>query len=160
MIAVTCKHFHNREKWIGKRAVQTATNWGNDTLTSFQAISGNNAYGTDADDEAQVLGTGDTPVFTGGAKYDLHRILVTDVSNADPFKLRFVWSDTSMAAGIAAENYSEVIIKLDKTKADCLPLEFMMPRIDSGTDMVWCQAWNGTDNATIDFLVALHEYTG
>jgi hypothetical protein len=36
----------------------------------------------------------------------------------------------------------------------------MMPRGTCGTTKVWVQAWNATDNATIDFLVGLHEYEG
>ena len=38
--------------------------------------------------------------------------------------------------------------------------EVMMPRGTCGVTKVWFQAWNASDNATIDFLVGLHEYEG
>jgi hypothetical protein len=59
------EHHHSRERWLGKHASPTGTDWADDVLTPFVAISGSNAYGADADDEAEVLGTDDTPIISG-----------------------------------------------------------------------------------------------
>lgn len=156
------KHLHNRERWLGKRGSQTATEWGTPAvLTAFQAISGNNAYGSDTDDEALVLGTGDSPVITDMTKFDLHRLLITDVSSDTHYKLRIVYGSGTMAAAITAGQYSEVVVKFDSanpTQSAGSPIDIIMPRLTCGTDKVWIQAWNATDNATIDFLAGLHEY--
>ena len=156
------KHFHNRERWIGKRGSQTATEWGIDTsITAFQAISGDNAYGADADDEALVLGTGDSPLITSMTKYDFHRILVVGVSVDTHYKLRLVYGSGTMGAAITAGTYTEVIVKFDSTnpqQSAGIPFDVMMPRGTCGTTKVWIQAWNATNNATIDFLVGIHEY--
>ena len=154
-------HLHNRERWYGKKSSQTATQWGETTtLTAFRAISGNNAYGTDTNDEALVLGSADTPAISGKTKFDLHRLFVTSVSEDTIYKLRIIYGTGTMAAAIAANQYSEVIVRCDSTnpsQVDGIPFDVLFPRMASGTQ-VWVQAWNVTDNATIDFLVGIHEY--
>jgi hypothetical protein len=155
-------HFHNAERWLGILGAQTATDWADDTLTPFVAISGNNTWGVDANDEAQVLGTDDTPVVAGNNRFDMHRILVTDVTTDTPWKLRFIWGTGTMAAAITAEQFSEVMVQFDSTnpqQSAGIPVDIRCPPLTSGSMQVWCQAWNATDNAEIDFLVGLHEYT-
>jgi hypothetical protein len=155
------EHFHTRERWRGIIAVQTATDWADDVLTPFVAISGNNDYGADADDEAQVLGTDDTPVIAGMTMFDMHRFLVVDVDHDTPYKLRVVWGTGTMAAGIAAGQTSEVMIMFDAanpTESAGIPVDLKMPRLRCGIDKVWVQAWNATDDSEISFLVGLHEY--
>ncbi|MCK5347108.1 MAG: hypothetical protein KAR20_27050 [Candidatus Heimdallarchaeota archaeon] len=157
------KHFHSCERWLGKRGVQTGTDWGVDTvITPFQAISGSNVYGAGVNDEALVIGTGDTPILTSYYKYDMHRILVTDVSVDTHYKLRVIYGSGTMADAITAKTYTEVVVKFDATnpqQSAGIPFEVMMPRALCGVDQIWIQAWNATDNATIDFLVGLHEYS-
>lgn len=153
-------HLHSRERWRGKKAVQGATDWFDDTLTPFRAISGNNTYGADANDEAQVVGSGDTPVLAGAFYYDLHRFLILDVSHDTVYKLRIVFGTGTMADAITALQYSEAVVLFDSTSPQLsagIPVPFRMPLIAAGTK-VWIQAWNATDNAWIDFLVGLHEY--
>ncbi len=156
------KHFHNREIWRGKLGVQTATDWADDTLSPYQAISGADAYGADANDEAQVLGTADTPINSGYVKYDLHWVLVVELSTDTPWKLRFVWGTGTMADAITANQFSEITVQNNPagSKANGAAIPIMMPRRTCGTDKVWAQAWNATNNATADFLVGLHEYIG
>lgn len=156
------KHFHSPEVWRGKLTVQTATAWADDTLSPYRAISGSNDYGGDADDEALVLGTADTPVQSGYVKYDLHQMLFTELSTDTPFKIRIIWGTGTMADAITAGQCSEIIIQNNPTgnKVGGSPLDVMMPRLNSGVDKVWIQAWNATDNATADFLVGFHEYSG
>jgi len=130
-------------------------------LTPFTAISGNNTYGVDADDEALVLGTSDTPLIAGMTRFDLHRIFIVDVSSDTPWKLRIIHGSGTMADAIAAGDYTEAVVMSDITnpqQSSGVPVELIMPRGVCGSDKVWIQAWNGTNNATIDFLIGLHEY--
>lgn len=155
-------HFHNQECWRGIKAVQTATEWADDVLTPFQCISGNNDYGSDADDEALVLGTDDTPFRTGLVKFDVHRIFIDGVSEATLYKMRLIWGTGTMAAAISAGQFSCLHLKFDGIGVTSAhePVDVKMPRLDSGVDKVWAQCWNVTDNATVDFLVGIHEYKG
>jgi hypothetical protein len=156
------RHFHGRERWRGKAASQTATDWAADLLTPFRAISGANTYGGDANDEALVLGTDDTPIISGMVRYDLHRIMMVNASSQTAYKLRIVYGSGTMADAITAGQFSELVIMSDPA-ASQVPhdvFEVMMPRGTCGVTKVWVQAWNATDNATIDFLVGLHEYEG
>ena len=156
------KHFHNQECWRGKKAVQTATDWADDVLTPFQCISGNNDYGSDANDEAQVIGTDDMPFRIGFVKFDVHRIFIDDVSEATLYKMRLIWGTGTMADAITAGQFSCMHLKFDavgQTTAN-VPVDIRMPRLNSGVDKVWAQCWNVTDNATVDFLVGIHEYEG
>lgn len=157
------KHFHNRERWRGMLAVQTATNWADDNVdTPYQVISGANTWGVDTDDEAQVFGTADTPIIAGTIKFDPFRISITNLSSDTPYKLRMIWGTGTMADAITAEQYSELIVEniVTGSKSGGAPTDFRMPRLNSGVDKVWVQAWNETDNATCDFFVGIHEYTG
>jgi len=153
-------HLHNRARWRGKLTSQTATDWADDNLLPFRAISGNNTYGADANDEALVIGTADTPAISGMTKYDLHRIFVIDASSTTIYKLRIVYGSGTMAAAIAAGQFSEAMIKVDAAAGQTpnTSMEILMPRLTCGTDKCWVQAWNASNNATIDFLVGLHEY--
>ncbi len=154
-------HFHNRERWFGKLAVQTATDWADDNLSPYRAISGNGVYGADPNDEAQVLGTADTPVIAGKTKYDMHRIAITASSSTSVWKLRVVYGTGTMADAVAAGQYSTVMVRYDPAIGENsnANIEIMIPRLTSGTYKVWVQGKNATDNATIDFFVGLHEYT-
>jgi len=157
------KHFHNHERWLGLHASPTGTNWADDVLTPFVAISGSGVYGADGSDEALVLGIDDTPAISGMVKFDIHRLLVIDVDHSTPYKLRIVYGTGTMADAITAKQYSEVMVLFDAVNPQISagkPVEVMMPRLICGTDKVWIQARNATDNSQIDFLVGLHEYEG
>ena len=153
-------HLHNNEIWRGIRTPQTATAWADDVLTPFHAISGANAYGSDVNDEALVLGTVDTPVVLGMTKFDFHRVLFLELSEDSVFKVRIIWDAGTMANAIIAGQYTEMMVQNNPAgnKANGIPSDILMPRIDSGVDQVWAQAWNVTNNSTVDFVVGFHEY--
>lgn len=156
------KHFHGRERWFGKLAVQTATDWAdNNIATPYQAISGNNTYGAGASDAAQVIGTADTPAITLMTKFDVHRIMIIDASETTTYKLRLVYGTGTKADAIAAGQYSTFMVRIDPAKGDDsgTPIDVMMPRGTAGSTQVWLECWNATDDATIDFYVGWHEYT-
>lgn len=156
------RHLHGRERWRGKKAVQTATDWADDVLTPFRATSGENAYGSDENDEALVLGTDDTPIIAGMVRYDLHRIILVNASASTAYKLRLVYGSGTMADAITAGQFSELVIMSDPSAQQVAHdvFDVMMPRGTSGVTKVWIQAWNATNNATVDVLVGLHEYEG
>lgn len=157
------KHFHNLERWVGKKGVQTATDWADDVLTPFVAISGSGVYGADTDDEALVIGVDNTPIISGMVMFDFHRLLITDVGHNTPYKLRIVHGSGTMAAAISAKQFSEVMVLFDASNPQIsagIPVEVMMPRLICGTDKVWVQAWNASDDSTVSFLAGLHEYEG
>jgi len=152
-------HIHSTEKWLGRSADQTGTDWAKqDTLGVFLAISGNNTWGIDAADTVFVIGTSDTPITAGSVYFDMHKIYVVDASVTSVYKVRFVWSTTTFAAGLAAGNVSETMVKVSSAASRISPTEFQMPRLAVDTK-VWAQCWNATDNATLSFYVGIHEYS-
>ena len=149
-------HLHSRERWKGKTGTQTATDWSTpESLIPFRAISGTGAFGTDANDEAQVSGTADTPIITGMTKFDVHEIMLTAASNATDFILRIVYGTGTMADAETAGQYSDIMFQEGRKGA---PIIIQMPRLTAGTDKVWMRAKNATNNATADFFIGVHEY--
>jgi hypothetical protein len=150
-VSILENHFINRELWYGKKAVQTATEWADEfALTSYRAISGNADFGSDPNDEAQLIGTGDMPIFAGQTAFKVFRIMVSDSSSATPYLLRFIWSLTTMADGLIADQYTSLMISFQDFSMT--PFDLVFPRLENGYK-VWCQCKNSVDNATIDFFV-------
>ena len=161
-VAEVERHLHSRERWFGKLAVQTATDWADNTLTPYRAISGAGAYGTDPNDEALVLGTADSPAIAGTVRFDFHKLMVINASQDTVYKLRIVYGSGTMAAAIAAGQFSETMFRMDPAASQVphMAIPVQMPRGTSGATQVWIQAWNATNNATVDFVIGLHEYEG
>lgn len=149
-------HHHRKNRSYGKSADQSGNDWAlEDSLTAFQAISGNTAYGADVNDEAKIFGTEDTPLIAGQTLFDIGGILVVGVSNDDPYILRIVWGTGTMGDAITAGQYSTIMVKFDSanpTVSAGIPFMTSSPKITVG-DKVWIQCKNGTDNATIDFFI-------
>lgn len=153
-------HLHSREHWCGNSGDQSGNNWGSDTLTAYRAISGNGVYGADADDEAKVIGSADTPIITGMVYFDIHRITVIAISSDTVYEIRTVWGTGTMAEAILADQFTEEMIITSTDKANKFggaPFETQIPRLAVGTK-VWLQVRNTTDNATMDFFIGIHEY--
>lgn len=152
------EHFHNRERWFGISGDQSGNDWAVEAgLTPFQAISGNGDFGGDPNDEAKVLGTDDTPAITNKKFFDLHRILVLTSSAATAYILRIVYGTGTMADAESAGQYTDVVFIRESGVGRGAPISVMMPKL-AVDNKVWIRAKNATDNATIDFLVGLHEY--
>ena len=155
-VEIVEEHLHNRERWFGKSADQSGTDWAVESgLTVFKAISGDGDFGGDVNDEAKVLGTSDTPAITGMTLYDAHRIIVNAASNANPYVLRIVYGSGTMADAETADQYTDVMLTEAKKGT---PVDVLMPRTTCAACQLWVRAKNGTDNATIDFYVGIHEY--
>ena len=158
------KHFHSAERWLGVSADQTGSNWAlENTLNSYQAISGNGVFGADANDEAKVIGIDDGKYTSDDmVKFDLHRFFFEEISADNPFIIRIVWGTGTMADAIANNCFSTFMVQNNPTgnKAGGVPVDIMMPRKTWGTDQVWVQTKSATDDATVDFFVGVHEYIG
>ncbi len=151
------KHFHNNERWLGLAAVPAGETHRADidSITAFQMDAGNDTWGT----WLQVIGSSDTPVIAGMAKFDLHRILMSDVENKKRITRIQIAVGSSGAAGLAAGDYTEIIATPDNdAKQD--PYSIMMPRYSAG-EKVWIRCWvKATNTSKIDFFIGLHEYPG
>lgn len=152
------EHFHTKGRWFGRSALQAGNDWAKqDTLGVYLITSGDNTWGVDAADTTKVIGSDDTPTAAGNKYFDMHKIFVSASTSTSLWKIRFVWSDTNFADGLAAGNYSESIFMVASAASRLSPVDIWMPRLPSGTK-VWAQGWNATDNATLSFLVGIHEY--
>ena len=157
------KHLHSRERWFGKKAVPTATDWGDQaSLLPYSAISGDGVFGADGNDEALVLGVDDTPAIADMVQFDFHRILVLALSVDTPYIFRVIYGTGTMADMETAKQYTDVMLQniVAGSKSNGAPVPIMMPRITCGTDKVWIRVMCATDDATATFFVGLHEYEG
>lgn len=154
-------HLHNRSRAYGKSGDQSGDDWAVENgLTSFQCISGNGDFGSDANDEAKIFGPDDTPFISGQTLFDPGNVLIVGVSSGTPYVLRMVWSDTDILTGIAAGDYTSEHILFDSANPQLsagVPIRFDCPKLPVGTK-VWMQCKNATDNATLDFLIDSHGY--
>lgn len=152
------QHLHADGRTLGKSGDQSGNNWGTeDSLTLFRAVSGNGDFGADANDEAKVIGSDDTPVISGMAKSDMHRILVVATSSQTTYVVRVVYGTGTMAAAISANQYSTFPYIKESASGRGAPANIQIGRKDAGTK-IWIQVKNATNNATLDFLVQSHEY--
>ena len=150
----TEEHFHNRERWIGLRVPQTATEWADyATLNPFILESGNNAWGA----AEQLLGSADTPHFSGNRRFDFHRALVVANSANTIYRIQFIWSTVDAATGITDESFSEFMFIRDAASSQRKIFETWSRKIAVGTK-VWGRCWNATNLATVSLFCGLHEY--
>jgi len=153
-------HFHGVERWVGAKAGWTGgdgDNEGDETvLTEYQIDAGNDTWSAA---EYCVLGTLDTPFIAVNTKFDFHRLLITATEANVIYKVRIAWG-TGYAAAVGLGDFTEVCYIPSANKVLGCPVDIMMPRIDVGTK-IFMSCWaDGTDTATIDFLIGLHEYNG
>ena len=152
------EHFHNREYWFGKSGDQSGNNWGTRaSLTPYRAISGDGDWGGDADDEAKVLGSDDTPVRVGPTLFDLRRIQVIAASSASVYLIRVIHGTGTMSEAESAGQYTECSFFRQSPAVRGDPVDLVQEKVAVG-QKVWIRAKNATNNATIDFLAGVHEY--
>lgn len=126
-----------------------------DGAGAFRVDAGNNAWGA----WVQVLGSDDTPARAGGAKFDLHRVLIT-AAERDALYYVQIGFGTSGAAALAAGTYTEFAHRPQSVTATESPLDVASRRLPAGTK-AWARCkCPGQNTATLDFIVGLHEYEG
>jgi hypothetical protein len=156
------RHFHHKNRTFGKSADQSGNNWATeDSLTPFRATSGNGVYGADANDEAKVFGSSDTPFISGHLFFDPGLIQVMAASVDTVYIIRLIWGLGTMADAIAAGQYSSIPARFDSVNPQLtafLQIPVGCARLSVGTK-VWIQIKNVTNNATMDFYHCAHGYS-
>lgn len=155
------KHLHNREKWFGAAAIASGETHVADrmdgTIVPFRLTAGDSAFGS----WVQVLGSSDTPVAVGMAKFDAHRFMVTATNSTNEFIIQIISGESAdIAANLTAEAYTEVPYISATNNADSGISEVMTSRVLAGTK-VWARcACVGANGTTLDLNFGIHEYIG
>lgn len=153
-------HLHHWNRWLGLANVPNGEIHRADrigtTVTPFQVDAGDNTWGT----WLQVLGSSDTPVDAGMAKYDFHLVQIVAVENPNATHFVQVALGSSGAAALTAGAYTEFVFHPQSVQAQELPVPITTSRRTSGTK-AWIRTMVvGQDTSTIDFFIGLHEYRG
>ena len=154
------RHFHNVERWWGALGAPDETNAIEANVNRpFVATSGNNAWGA----AIPILGTGDNPVLATDAKFDIHRLLVTDLDDdTTPWRIRIIWGTGTSADAITAGQWTEIMVMSNAVpgnRAGGSPVDVIMRRENVGVK-IWAQAWNDTLDETLSFFAGYHGYIG
>ncbi len=155
------KHHHNWERWMAAAAVPAGETHIADRIgvnqTAFQLDGGDDTWGA----WAQILGSSDTPVMTGGAMFDIHRIIVSTTERSGAAHAVQVAFGATAAAALIAETYSSVLFVSSAAHAgEAIPVMIRVDRNDIGTK-VWARVWVvGQNTGTMDFFYGIHEYPG
>jgi hypothetical protein len=160
------RHLHSYERWFGVSVDPNAEVHIADRIgkaesggaeTAFQPDAGNDTWGN----WLQILGSSDTPgAGTTNAFYDLHRILVTQVEEANSLYFVQIAFGASGAAAFGANTYTEFPFRALASDMTEIPLQFQTRRIAAGTK-AWVRIMCiGKDTAKLSFMFGLHEYEG
>lgn len=154
------RHFHNVERWWGATGAPTETNAIAATVTvPFVATSGNDDWGV----AIPICGTADNPVLATDSKFDIHRLLITDLDDdTTPWRVRIIWGTGTSGDAITAGQWTEIMVMSNAVpgnRAGGSPVDVIMRREDVGTK-IWLQAWNDTNNETLSCFAGYHGYVG
>ena len=155
------RHFHGYEKWFGVAAAPAGeTNIADRMaggIASFQLVAGADTWGN----WVQILGSSDTPVLAGNAKFDLHRIMVTTTNSTNPYIIQVVSGESAgIAASLTAETFTEFGYISASNNNDSGIVDIMEHRKNVGTKMWARTCCIGGNATTINFYIGLHEYEG
>ena len=152
-------HLHNYERWLGSTSGVAPAD--EDSLDAFSVTSSATAgqFGT----PIAVFDGTDTPVQSGMTKFDVHRLLITNVSvNNEVFRLRFADNsdgDTSWADAVAAGRYTDLIVQVTNAGELVSPLHMIQKRLNTQGKIWVAVAKEGTGAGTVEFFVGIHEYS-
>ena len=152
-------HHHSRERWWGALAGPTETNAIEANVTRpFAATSGADTWGA----AIPILGTADDPTV-GLVKFDLHRLLITDLDDeTDAWRLRIIFGTGTSGDAITAGQWTEVMVQSNAVpgnRAGGTPIDIRTNRKDVGIK-AWAQAWNDTTGEVLSFFYGVHGYAG
>ena len=153
------RHFHNRERWWGAVAAPDETNAIEANVTRpFVAVSGNDTWGT----AIPICGTDDDPTpGDGDTKFDIHRLLITDLDDeTDAWRIRVIWGTGTSGDAITAGQWTEIMVQSNAVpgnRAGGQPIEVIMRRENVGVKL-WAQSWNDTNLEEIEFFWGCHGY--
>lgn len=157
------RHMHNWERWMCKAAAGTesATHLADrigataDSKVAFTLTSGIDTWGA----WVQILGSADTPVVAGMAKWDLHRILITTTNQVAIWFMQLAFG-ASGADALTANTFCSFVYNPAGPTDKTAPIDVLTRRQANGT-LAWARAWSvGANAKTISFMFGLHEYEG
>lgn len=149
------RHFHSYEKWYGAAAVPAG-----ETHIADRVAKDIAAFTIDAGDDAwgawvQILGSDDT-----AQKYDLHRLMITDVEKDGAVHFIQIGFGTSGAQALTDGTYTEVVYKPQATNTEETPVAIQTRRQAAGTK-AWARVLSYDQNTgTVSFYFGLHNYEG
>lgn len=149
-------HFHNDELWWGAVAVPTQDHAIDENVNRpYTLVSGNNEWGP----AVPIIGHLDNPVKPWQDEFDLHRIAISAVGNALPWKIRFLYGNQSFLEARNALRYTETmsIATGIGNNIGAGPSDLRIPILPVGW-IVWAQCWNATNLDTISFFIGVHGY--
>jgi hypothetical protein len=154
------RHVHHYDRWFGAAASASAPGHVADhnSLTPFTVTAGEDVFGS----WVQILGEDDTPVVPGKVKFDLNKIMETNVSTDATYILQIAYDDDSSTSGdtvISNYTYSEdmMYVHAGVTK-DVIVEVINSRRHDCGATRAWARAMADGSGKSISFFYALHEY--
>ena len=151
------RHVHNKERWFGAAASPSGESHVADdnSMTPFVMTSGNDGFGA----WLQILGSNDTPNRSGMERFDVHRLLITDVGTNRIITRIQIAAGSSGPNALAAGEYTEIMVTPEQN-AKQEPVSMIDFRSVAGTK-VWARCWvNGQNNRDIEFFIGIHEYRG
>ena len=155
------KHFHSHGIWFGLAGTPDAELHRADLMDGvilpFDLLSGASDFGN----WTQILGSDDTPVKAGYAKFDLHLFLVTNTDSTTPFIMQIIKGESAdFAAKIAAKDYSTVPYVSVSNNNDSGISFIQQTRVNTGQKL-WVRVANiGATGKTLSAYFGLHEYVG
>ena len=153
------KHFHSREVWYGlsttvAAGVTEGEAW---SVLEYESISATTSvFGA----WVPVLGSGDTPFKTSYAKFEPHRIIITDTAETKkPHLFQIAWGATTGAQSFTNGDYTGFWTTPEKD-GKASPVDVQCPRITAG-DKVWIRHLVlGESTSSVEFFIGMHEYAG
>ncbi len=152
-------HIHGYERWLGA----SPGNIGPGLQTSMLPFRVTSSAIANTMGTAIVLFDGtETPVQSGMLSFDPHRIQIVNVqNNGKTWRIRVAnntGGHANFAAAVAAGYYSDIVLSIDKTNADSVPVDIQDMRMPNGTILWVAVATQDAVAQWLDFVLGIHEY--
>lgn len=156
------RHLHSYERWFGLATAPNGEIHRADSINDGTAVApfvpdaGNDTWGS----WVQILGSSDTPVLSGSACFDLHRIQVVAVESANATHFVQIAFGSSGAAALTAGTYTEFVFHPQSVQGAETILDVQTRRILAGVKGWVRLLARGQNTSTMSFYFGLHEYEG
>jgi len=155
------RHLHNYEYWFGVDGTPSGEVHVADRMAGgiqpFQLSTGADDFGS----WVQILGSGDTPVYTNSRYFDLHRVLVVETDSVLPFIIQIVFGESAqIGAKLLTNDFTEFPYISSGFNNDSGITDFVNKCRNCGMKM-WARACCiGGEQNSIYLYFGLHEYPG
>ena len=150
-------HNHGDRRWWGSLpdSVVNDTNAIAATVgTPYIVASGPGEYG----EAIPVVGKYDNPVLSHNTHFSLDRITVADPGNLRPWRIRFIYGETTVEDAVAAGYWTETMfigLGIGAVNLGSAPITIRMPMLPLGWK-VWAQGWNAVHLTECEFFIGCH----